>query len=42
MDDRQLDVSCFGTGELKQYDVSDASSTTCQMPRTRARPDRFG
>jgi selenium-binding protein 1 len=32
VDDRWLYVSCWGTGELKQYDVSD--------PSTRARPAR--
>jgi methanethiol oxidase len=34
VDDRWLYVSCWGTGELKQYDVSD--------PSTRARPARSG
>ena len=48
LDDRFLYVSCWGTGELQQYDVSDPfnpvltgtsrSAASCGARRTRARP----
>ena len=49
VDDRMLYVSCWGTGELKQYDVSDPAASRARSgpsgsagssagPRTRRRP----